>query len=374
MHQRRGLFRQLSLMPIAVGLACFTLALDVRADQVTNDDLIVRGNTCVGGTECVDGEAFAEANLKVKSNDTPLVRLEQTTSGGFLAQNWHIGGNEESFFVDDETNSQAPFSIFAGAPTHSLVVAANGRVGIGTADPESNLHIFGDATQDVFNGIGPHPAFGNGPAFNFGYSGFTYGRGSGFFNTRPDPQGLSLAPNPSLRFLTLDVQRMIIDRNGNVGIGQFGADILTQNPGTSPLAKLHVQGAIRADGGFFSTDTTINPPDYVFEPDYPLLPLKDLQTYIEREKRLPEIPSAQEIKQHGVKLDEMQMQLLKKIEELTLYTLQQEKTNQAQQQMIQEQTRMIEKLQAQAKLMQAQAKMIEELQVRLATLEREQGK
>jgi hypothetical protein len=103
------------------------------------------------------------------------------------------------------------------------------------------------------------------------------------------------------------------------------------------------------------------------------MPLNDLQAYIDKERHLPEIPSAQEIKEQGVKLGEMQMQLLKKIEELTLYTLQQERTNQAQQQMIQEQTQVIEKLQAQAELMQTQARMIEELQARLATLERKQG-
>lgn len=131
----------------------------------------------------------------------------------------------------------------------------------------------------------------------------------------------AIAPNPSLRFATQNTQRMIIDRNGNVGIGQFGA--AAGNPGTSPLAKLHVQGAVRADGGFFSVDTTINPPDYVFEPDYKLTPLSDLQSYIAQEKHLPEIPSAQEMKTQGVNLGQMQMQLLKKVEELTLYTLDQ---------------------------------------------------
>jgi hypothetical protein len=117
---------------------------------------------------------------------------------------------------------------------------------------------------------------------------------------------------------------MIIDRNGNVGVGQFGA-VAGSNPGTSPLAKLHVQGAVRADGGFFSTDTTINPPDYVFEPGYKLIPLQELAVYVEKEKHLPEIPPAQVMKEQGINLGAMQMPLLRKVEELTLYTIQQDK-------------------------------------------------
>jgi hypothetical protein len=172
--------------------------------------------------------------------------------------------------------------------------------------------------------------------------------------------------------MTQNIQRMIIAHNGFVGIGDF----FSPASGQTPAALLHVKGGnIRVEGGSFIDDgVTLNAPDYVFEPDYHLMPLNDLQAFIEKEKHLPDIPSAQEIKEQGVKLGEMQMQLLKKVEELTLYTLQQEKTTQAQQHMIQEQTQMIEKLQAQVKLMQAQTKMIEQLQARLATLEQEQRK
>jgi hypothetical protein len=203
----------------------------------------------------------------------------------------------------------------------SLFVDTTGQVGIGTDAPQGNLHIAGSAGADLFNGIGPDLTIG--PAFNFGYSGFSFGRSSGFFNVRPDAS--ATGPNPSLRFATQNLQRMLIDRNGNVGIGDFGAAV--GNPGTSPLDRLHVKGNIRVEGGSFIDDgTTLNVPDYVLMPDYQLLPLEQLAEYIKREQHLPDIPSMQEIKAKGIKLGEMQMQLLKKIEELTLYTLQQEET------------------------------------------------
>jgi hypothetical protein len=55
------------------------------------------------------------------------------------------------------------------------------------------------------------------------------------------------------------------------------------------------------------------------------MPLQELAAYIEKEKHLPEILPAREMKEQGVNLGAMQMQLLKKVEELTLYTIQQDK-------------------------------------------------
>lgn len=344
MHQSSGFVQQLHRLAVAMGFAILVVAPAGHAEQLIADD------------------------LRLKTDDTPTLLLEQDTTAGFPAQTWNVGGNETNFSITDETAGQTPFSIFGGAPANSLVVSSNGRLGIGTNAPEGTLHINGGVTSDVFSGVGPDPAGDSGEsAFNFGYSGFTFGRGSGFFNARPD--AAAVPPNPSVRFMTQNIQRMIIAHNGFVGIGNLAI-------GQTPAALLHVKGGdIRVEGGSFIDDgVTLNAPDYVFAPDYKLMPLTDLQTYIEKERHLPDIPSAQEIKEQGVKLGEMQMQLLKKVEELTLYTLQQEKTNQAQQRVIQEQTQMIEKLLAQAKLMQAQAKMIEELQARLATLEQERGK
>jgi hypothetical protein len=111
----------------------------------------------------------------------------------------------------------------------SVMAEFAGRIGIGTTTPGGQLHIFGGAPLDVFSGMGPDLV--NGPAMNYGYSGATFGRGSGFFNVRPDAS--AIPPNPSLRFMTVNVQRMIITNLGNVGIGT-----------TSPAQKLDVVGNV----------------------------------------------------------------------------------------------------------------------------------
>ncbi len=66
-------------------------------------------------------------------------------------------------------------------------------------------------------------------------------------------------------------------------------------------------------------------PDYVFYKDYDLKTLNEVENYITKEGHLPNIPSAKEMEANGLLLKEMNLKLLEKIEELTLYTINQEK-------------------------------------------------
>ena len=89
-----------------------------------------------------------------------------------------------------------------------------------------------------------------------------------------------------------------------------------------PSGNLEVAGNFIAQGG-----TQLNVPDYVFEPDYPLMSLDELADFIDENHHLPDVPSASEIDEAGaLNMTQMQLLLLRKVEELTLYTLQQEET------------------------------------------------
>ncbi|MEQ9425119.1 MAG: hypothetical protein RJQ09_11915 [Cyclobacteriaceae bacterium] len=59
----------------------------------------------------------------------------------------------------------------------------------------------------------------------------------------------------------------------------------------------------------------------MFEDDYELMSLDEIESFVKKEKHLPEIASAEEMKQNGLSITEFQIQLLQKIEELTLYTI-----------------------------------------------------
>jgi hypothetical protein len=88
-------------------------------------------------------------DLHVTTADTPAVRLEQTSAGGFTAQTWDIGANEANFFVRDLTGgSRLSFRIRPGAPTSSIDIAASGNVGVGTASPTRRLHVVTTGATD----------------------------------------------------------------------------------------------------------------------------------------------------------------------------------------------------------------------------------
>lgn len=97
--------------------------------------------------------------------------------------------------------------------------------------------------------------------------------------------------------------------HNRVGIG-------TQNP----QYKLDVAGGIRAQEIVVETTGA----DFVFADDYQLRPLSEVKEFIQANKHLPEIQSAKDMQENGVSVSELQTQLLQKIEELTLYILQQE--------------------------------------------------
>jgi len=108
------------------------------------------------------------------------------------------------------------------------------------------------------------------------------------------------------------VEAVRIASSGYVGIGTKNPDQMLTVDG-----KIHAQEII--------VNLNIPQPDYVFEPDYNLPTLDQVERHIQEKKHLPGIPLASEVAENGVSLGEMQAKLLEKIEELTLYTLQQQK-------------------------------------------------
>ena len=126
-------------------------------------------------------------------------------------------------------------------------------------------------------------------------------------------------------YQTGQTEKVRILGNGNVGIGTL-----------SPDEKLTVKGKIHTQEVRVDLTGSLVP-DYVFKNDYKLRTLEEVDNYVKEHSHLPEIPSAKEIEKNGLMLAEMNMNLLKKIEELTLYVIEQNK-------IIQEQNKRLDKL------------------------------
>lgn len=107
--------------------------------------------------------------------------------------------------------------------------------------------------------------------------------------------------------------KMTIKQNGNVGIGMISP---------SDDYKLSVAGTIGARKVKVTSETWA---DFVFQPEYKLPTLSDVESYIKMHQHLPEIPSAAEVEKDGVDVGEMNKKLLQKIEEMTLYLIEMKK-------------------------------------------------
>ena len=222
--------------------------------------------------------------------------------------------------------------------SRSVIYSNGGNVGIGTNSPRHKLHVngtmYGTEMRSGEARIGSAPLYLNATReANWGGNADRWSAHIGFnaYRTNGDLKdhyrgenrytykAVVDLSNHGFRFLfkrstSLDAdllsEFMRLTNQGNLGIGT-----------TNPLSKLSVNGNIRATE--VKVLANINVPDYVFDSDYELRSLKETEEYIKLHKHLPDIPSAEEIKENGIDIGSMNMKLLKKVEELTLYLIEQ---------------------------------------------------
>lgn len=225
--------------------------------------------------------------------------------------------NDRLFFRKIATNdlnasSTSPWYELATRGTNRFT----GNIGIGGVTPIVPLHV--SASADIEDGTKASAILGK--AYNeYVYIGglksgrLRGGPGEGYLVVESYPtgtnNGLYLNPNTS----------------GDIVIGQGGGRTIIGSPtGVADKShKLFVNGGIRTDK--VTVDNVTTWADFVFAPTYKLKPLSEIATFIEENGRLPEIPSEEEVKSSGINLVEMNVKLLQKVEELTLYLIEKNK-------------------------------------------------
>lgn len=249
----------------------------------------------------------------MKSPDFTYVIWDRNDGGGNLFSSsttpkfmyWDDDDNTLGYLIDTRNMGQLRASLFSLNVSNDITTL--GQLGVGTNSPQDGrLHIYKDGTTGGWGSIDKTKAAlriqDNGSSMYLdGNTIYTSG------NTHFGPM-----TNHYLTLGTNGAERLRINQQGNIGIGT-----------TTPDAKLTVKGDIHAEK--VTVDLNIPAPDYVFEADYDLRSLEETDQYIKANKHLPEVPSAKELEASGIDLVEMNMLLLKKIEELTLYVIEQQK-------------------------------------------------
>ncbi|MEN7547532.1 tail fiber protein [Rapidithrix thailandica] len=226
--------------------------------------------------------------------------------------------------------SQFGYAQWTGSGNDAYIYGKVG-IGISTPNPSSNLHIqspsgdnqtarlliwgTGQNHAGTSNNAGVGGALISGSADDASFGRYNIGieswYGIGFKSTQNNRAGIIFDTRNASAFF-----------EGKVGIG-------TDNPQN----KLSVNGTIWAKEVKVSLADAA---DWVFEEDYYLRPLSEVESFIKENKHLPEMPSAEEFRKNDLNVAEMDNKLLQKVEELTLYIIEQNKKLEAQQKEIEE--------------------------------------
>lgn len=191
----------------------------------------------------------------------------------------------------------------AAAQTDAMFIDATGKIGIGTNTPSEQVHVVGSAGVAKF---------------------FVQETAGGSFEALMELENQDGNVGFRLR-----------NPSGVADFNKIGNEFRI-NIGLAPAEMSLFDSGNLVIRGTLTTGSLTVYPDFVFEPDYELMPLGELRQFIDDNGHLPGVTPAAEVeKAGGINISELQVQVLQKVEELTLYVLQQQQTIEEQKAVIQ---------------------------------------
>jgi hypothetical protein len=245
--------------------------------------------------------------------NSDLMTLGTTTTGNFALTS--ADGGAYGLFGGVSGSGKAWLQVgrYDSSIAYDLILqGSGGNVGIGTTNPrgrlEVNGHIYLPANQWICLAGGPR-------AFNEDYPRLAI--------THTGIHGyIDYMDNLHFRANKNWISALTLYGDGTVGVG-FGTTYTAGDYRTQGY-KLAVNGGILCEEVKVIAD--VPDADYVFDTDYKLTTLPELESFVKKNRHLPNIPSAEQFKKDGYKVGEMDEMLLRKVEELTLYVIEQQKT------------------------------------------------
>ena len=294
-----------------------------RATGATNNiagyfdgDVTVTGNLTATGLATVTGAGsnnfgtvgvfrvlntglFGNSSLGMDGNEIQSYNSVDSAGGTLFLNYW--GGNMD--IIDGSINPNGTLTIGTG---NLFVTNVTDRVGVGTSSPAGKLHVQGNNVERALNVI-------------YGAA-TTAGQVANIESTTALASGndllqLVMASGSSTTAAFIEAEnagiKFQVNGDGHIGVGTTA----------STLYAIQACGSVRATEVVVETGWC----DYVFADDYRLAPLSEVESFIQANKHLPGIPSAAVVESEGMKVAQMSSNFMLKIEELTLYTIEQEK-------------------------------------------------
>ncbi|MEL6560877.1 MAG: hypothetical protein AAFQ94_21965 [Bacteroidota bacterium] len=331
--------KKLVLIAIALFSISYTFAQPEEWNGNTSGQLTTSTTVGIGTYNTNNGVLTINS-----SNSTNMLRLENEGHGNestlrFRARSvtGQLLHGDVSLYSTGLNSGYLGFKVPASNTTngdYDMIINQEGNIGMGTLDPFGSTNnygiqiargthsslLVGSPNTSNYGGIiqtsdGRHRIFIGANYYDDGtdsWKNFQSGKGSAGISLYADEGQWGT----SIDFLTSQadgnsIKRMSIKGNGNIGIGT-----------TNPDAKLAVNGQVHSQEVLVDMDGWS---DFVFADDYHLQSLEKVEEFINENSHLPEIPSEAEVLKNGIKLGEMDAKLLQKIEELTLYLIEQNK-------------------------------------------------
>ncbi|HEV7230978.1 MAG TPA: hypothetical protein VGO45_06605 [Bacteroidia bacterium] len=340
--------------PFATGTSSYDWVQGTYASSTANTDFVLAGWTA-GRVMTV---LQANGNMGLGAATNPLTKVQ---SGGDLLVSTATSAPASAALIHSNTGYSAATNPdytwygdlttglfhptagktigFAINGTEAMRVASNGYVGVNITNPTQMFHMNNGAIllQGTVAGVGgPQILLGGTPGVQ------TYGQYGMEYETAAQASAPAGGLNFWKPFLSTGVNTnniLFLSDNGMVGVNTpnptaqltVNGTTLIGDPAAVTLPagyKLYVQTGILTEKVKVALTTTTDWADYVFEKNYKLKSLDEVKSFVEKNKHLPGVPSASDLKeQGGIDLGKMDAKLLEKIEELTLYSIQLKEEN-----------------------------------------------